>query len=75
MPKANQMNPITKMNPINGTKDGQMVRNITRVVRSVRILGFADLEQLFEEVAGQSGYETDKTKCLKRYNFFKKTCI
>ena len=66
MPIANQMNNYTKMNHINGTKDGQMVRNITRVVRAVRTLKFADLEQLFKEVAEQSGYETDKTKCLKR---------
>ena len=66
MPKANQMNHISNMNHINGTKDGQMVRNITRVVRAVRTLKFADLEQLFKEVAEQSGYETDKTKCLKR---------
>ena len=64
------MNHITRWNHINGTKDGQMVRNITHVVRAIRTLRFAELEQLFKEVAEQSGYETDKTKCLKRYNFF-----
>ena len=63
--EMSQINEIVNHNQ--GTKDGQMVRNITQVVRNIRRLKYSDLKELFTEVAEQSGYETDKIKSLKRY--------
>ena len=62
MPRINEV-----INGNQGTRDGQMVRNISYIIRKVRALPFADLEELFREVAEQPGYESDKTKSLKRY--------
>ena len=63
--EMSQINEV--VNHTQGTKDGQMVRNITHVVRHIRRLTLSDLKQLFTEVAEQSGYKTDKIKSLKRY--------
>ena len=60
-----QVNEVVNHNQ--GTKDGQMVRNITHIVRHIRRFPLSDLKQLFTEVAEQSGYKTDKIKSLKRY--------
>ena len=70
--EMSQINEV--VNHTQGTKDGQMVRNITHVVRNIRRLELSDLKKLFNEVAEQSGYETDKIKSLKRYvnNFLDK---
>ena len=63
--EMSQINEVVNHNQ--GTKDGQMVRNITHVVRHIRRLPYSDLTPLFTEVAEQSGYQTDKIKSLKRY--------
>ena len=63
--EMSQINEVVNHNQ--GTKDGQMVRNITHIIRHIRRLTLSDLKKLFTEVAEQSGYETDKIKSLKRY--------